>query len=115
MAGKTGTTDDYKDAWFIGYTPNLAAGAWVGFDKPASLGNGEAGSRAALPIWMNFMRKVGAGIPPDDFEIPSGIEIVEVDPDSGLLAGPECDNRIAEVFLEGTAPTDMCGIHGGED
>jgi membrane carboxypeptidase/penicillin-binding protein len=115
MAGKTGTTDDYKDAWFIGYTPNLAAGAWLGFDKPASLGNGEAGSRAALPIWMNFMRKVGAGIPPDDFEIPSGIEIVEVDPTTGLLAGPLCSDRFVEMFLEGTAPEDVCGIHGGED
>jgi len=111
MAGKTGTTDEYRDAWFIGYTPKLAAGAWVGFDTPASLGDGEAGSRAALPIWMTFMRKVGPGMSPEDFEIPSGIEIVEVDPDSGLLAGPRCDNRFTEVFLEGTAPEEVCGLH----
>jgi membrane carboxypeptidase/penicillin-binding protein len=115
MAGKTGTTDEYRDAWFIGYTPNLAAGAWVGFDKPASLGDGEAGSRAALPIWMNFMQKARSEMSPDNFEIPSGIEIVEVDPDSGLLAGPRCDNRITEVFLEGTTPEEVCGIHGGEE
>ena len=100
MAGKTGTTDDYRDAWFVGYTPELAAGAWMGFDKSASLGNGEAGSRAALPIWITFMGRAR-----------SGIEIVEVDPDSGLLAGPKCENRISEVFLEGTAPEDVCGIH----
>jgi membrane carboxypeptidase/penicillin-binding protein len=114
VAGKTGTTDDYRDAWFIGYTPDLAAGAWVGFDKPASLGNGEAGSRAALPIWMTFMRKARSGTPPDEFEIPSGIEIVEVDPVSGLLVGPYCEDRITEVFLEGTAPEEFCGIHGEE-
>jgi len=111
VAGKTGTTDDYRDAWFIGFTPDLAAGAWVGFDKPASLGYGEAGSRAALPIWMTFMRKAGSGTLHDEFEIPSGIEIVEVDPVSGFLAGPYCEERITEVFLEGTAPEELCGIH----
>lgn len=110
LAGKTGTTDEYRDAWFIGYNPHLAAGAWVGFDKPASLGEGEAGSRAALPIWMNFMGKIGPGTPPGDFEIPSGIEIAEVDPVTGLLAGPLCENRVTEVFLEGTAPEEVCGI-----
>jgi len=115
MAGKTGTTDEYKDAWFIGYTSDLAAGAWMGFDKPDSLGHGEAGSRAALPIWINFMRDAGLEMPPDEFEIPSGIEIVEVDPDSGLLAGPKCDNRITEVFLEGTTPEEVCEIHEGEE
>ena len=116
LAGKTGTTDDYKDAWFIGYTTDLAAGAWMGFDKSASLGYGEAGARAALPIWITFMSRARSGIEsfPEEFEIPSGIEIVEVDPDSGLLAGPACGNRISEVFLEGTAPEEVCGIHGVE-
>lgn len=112
MAGKTGTTDEYKDAWFIGYTPDLVAGAWVGFDKPASLGAGEAGSRTALPIWIRFMQKTGTGKPPEDFEVPSGIVIVEVDPDSGMLASPECYNRITEVFLEGTEPEEVCRVHG---
>lgn len=111
MAGKTGTTDEYKDAWFIGYTPNLAAGAWVGFDQPSSLGRGEAGSVAALPIWMDFMRRVGPGAPSEDFTVPSGIEVVEVDPESGLRAGPLCEQRITEVFLTGTAPEEVCGIH----
>jgi len=111
MAGKTGTTDEYKDAWFIGYTPDLAAGAWVGFDDPASLGIGEAGSRAALPIWMTFMKKAIPGMTRDDFEIPSGIDIVEVDPATGLLAGPGCDQRVTEVFLAGTAPGEVCWVH----
>jgi membrane carboxypeptidase/penicillin-binding protein len=60
------------------------------------------------------MGKAGSGTPPDEFEIPSGITIVEVDPDSGLLAGPKCENRIVEVFLEGTAPEEVCGIHEEE-
>ena len=118
MAGKTGTTDDYRDAWFIGYTPDLAAGAWMGFDKSASLGNGEAGSRAALPIWMSFMQKARPETEnvPDEFEIPSGIEIVEVDPNSGLLTGSKCETWVAEVFLEGTAPEEVCGIqHQNEE
>ena len=111
MAGKTGTTDDYKDAWFIGYTAHLAAGAWMGFDQPASLGYGEAGSRAALPIWIRFMKKTGPGDSRNSFEIPSGIVIVEIDPDSGLLAGPDCPNRVSEVFLEGTEPEKVCDLH----
>jgi membrane carboxypeptidase/penicillin-binding protein len=115
MAGKTGTTDDYRDAWFIGYTPKLAAGVWVGFDKTSTLGHGEAGSRAALPIWINFMKKTGSGISPDDFEVPDGIDIVEVDPESGLLAGPNCKDRITEAFLEGTVPEKVCGLHGVEE
>ena len=114
LAGKTGTTDEYRDAWFIGYTSDLAAGAWVGFDQPASLGVSEAGSQAALPIWISFMRKAIPVMPAEEFETPSGIEIVEVDPETGLLAGPGCERRMVEVFLEGTAPVEVCGIHGEE-
>ena len=112
MAGKTGTTDDYKDAWFIGYTADLAAGAWVGFDQPASLGYGEAGSRAALPIWVSFMEKTGPGSSRNGFEVPSGIAIVEIDPETGLLAGPGCEEKTTEVFLEGTEPVEVCRVHG---
>jgi penicillin-binding protein 1A len=114
MAGKTGTTDDYRDAWFIGYTPGLAAGAWVGFDTPASLGPGEAGSRAALPIWMRFMEKRGHENPPEQFEVPEGVVIVEVDPDTGLLAGTGCGKGVTEAFLEGTEPVEACGLHRNE-
>lgn len=110
LAGKTGTTDDYRDAWFIGFSPRLAAGAWVGYDIPESMGHGETGAVAALPIWISFMREAAAGAAKDDFEIPDGIEIVEIDPESGLLAGPDCPNRITEAFLEGTAPKERCGI-----
>ncbi len=107
-AGKTGTTDDYRDAWFIGYVPGLAAGVWVGYDLPRSLGSGEAGSRAALPIWIDFMKEALKGIPPSDFPVAEGIDLVEVDPATGLLAGPECADRVVEAFVSGTAPLEKC-------
>lgn len=114
LAGKTGTTDEYRDAWFIGYSSSLAAGAWVGFDTPAGLGYGEAGARAALPIWTAFMRDALPLWPAEEFEMPSGIDMAEVDPESGLLAGPDCERRMVEVFLEGTAPVQVCGEHDNE-
>jgi penicillin-binding protein 1A len=117
LAGKTGTTNSYKDAWFVGFSPDLAAGAWVGYDTPASLGYGEAGSRAALPIWMRFMEKAYDGVPAEEFSIPAYVTLVEIDPVTGLLASPECPEKMVEVFLEGTEPSVMCGAHGkqGED
>ena len=108
-AGKTGTTDDYHDAWFLGYVPGLVAGAWVGFDHSKNLGHGETGARAALPIWINFMENALEDVPPTSFPVPEGIDLVEVDPVSGLLAGPACSSRIVEAFLPGTAPTRQCG------
>jgi membrane carboxypeptidase/penicillin-binding protein len=108
LAGKTGTTDGYKDAWFVGFAPGLAAGAWVGFDTPASLGQGEAGARAALPIWIRFMEKALDGTPVEEFPIPAKISITEIDPATGLLASPDCPERAVEVFLEGTEPEETC-------
>ncbi len=108
VAGKTGTTQDYKDAWFIGYSPSLAAGVWVGFDTPRTLGRGEAGSRAALPIWTAFMRRALAGVPSARFSIPPGVEMAEVDPTTGALAGEGCPDRVMEGFAAGTAPTAPC-------
>lgn len=107
-AGKTGTTDDFRDAWFIGYVPGLAAGAWVGFDLPSSLGNGESGGRTALPVWIDFMGTVLRDIPAEQFPVPEGIDLVEIDPESGLLAGPGCYEKVVEAFLPGTAPTGYC-------
>ncbi|MFV1957764.1 MAG: penicillin-binding protein 1A, partial [bacterium] len=101
-AGKTGTTDDYRDAWFVGYVPGLVSGVWVGYDLPRTLGEGEAGSMVALPIWIEFMKGALKGIPPADFLVAEGIELAEVDPATGLLAGPLCPNRVVEAFLPGT-------------
>jgi len=73
------------------------------------MGHGETGAVAALPIWMSFMRKAAAASAGEDFDIPDGIDVVEIDPKSGLLGGPGCPDRITEVFLKGTAPTQTCG------
>ena len=103
-AGKTGTANEYRDAWFSGYTPDLVATAWVGFDDHSSLGGGETGGRAALPIWLSFMRAALDGKPARDFEVPPGVQSVRVDPVTGLLAGAHVPGR-TETFLEGTAPS----------
>ena len=103
-AGKTGTTNEYRDAWFDGYTGDLLASAWVGFDDHSSLGPGESGAKAALPVWLRFMKGATEGKPVRDFELPAGVELVRVDPTTGLLAGGRVPGR-QEAFLEGTAPT----------
>lgn len=108
VAGKTGTTDEFKDAWFIGFAPGLAAGVWVGYDLPRSLGEGEAGGRVALPIWVDFMKRALGDIPVSAFAVPDGIELVEIDPSTGLLAGPECPERVVEAFVPGTTPRIVC-------
>lgn len=103
-AGKTGTSDDYKDAWFIGYTPQLAAGVWVGFDDMRrSLGFGEAGGRAAAPIWANFMKNTLAEEPILDFTMPEGIVIFPIDPLTGLLSA-DPSAAVYEFFKDGTQP-----------
>jgi len=103
-AGKTGTASEFRDAWFTGYTPDLLASAWVGFDNHDGLGNGETGGRAALPIWLSFMKAAHADLPESDFEVPTGVAFARIDPATGLLAGPSMPGRL-EPFIEGTAPT----------
>lgn len=103
-AGKTGTTNDYTDAWFIGYTPQLVAGVWVGFDTPRSLGHGETGARAALPIWLRFMKEAVRDLPPEDFPLPERVVFVRVNPETGAPASPD-EAGVFEPFLEGTEPT----------
>ena len=105
VAGKTGTTNDYKDAWFVGYTPNLVAGVWVGHDDDKSLGHGESGARAALPIWVRFMAPATAAYPPDDFTVPDGMDFVQIDAATGLLPTAASEKVVTEVFKKGTAPT----------
>ena len=108
-AGKTGTTNDYKDAWFVGYTPDLLAVVWVGFDNKAKLGL--SGAQAALPIWTDFMKRATAGTPVTDFVVPPGVRIVEIDAVSGQLATPSCSYVLREAFLEGEEPTKTCPLH----
>ncbi len=103
VAAKTGTTDQFMDAWFIGYTPELITGVWVGFDEERSLGENETGARAASPIWVTFMSKILKDKPKKDFPIPEGIEFIKIDPKTGQVSlGKE---GILECFREGTEPT----------
>jgi penicillin-binding protein 1A len=103
VAAKTGTTDQFVDAWFIGYTPEFITGVWVGFDDEKSLGENETGTRAASPIWVNFMSKVLKEKPIRDFPIPEGIEFMKVDPRTGLIGSGR--ETFLECFREGTGPS----------
>jgi membrane carboxypeptidase/penicillin-binding protein len=110
-AGKTGTTDDYRDAYFMGYTRQLVTGVWVGFDEPEGIGL--SGAQAALPAWVDFMTdavrqpELGFG------EAPPGITMVTIDPASGGVATPNCPRRVELPFLTGTEPSQMCALHSG--
>ena len=106
VAGKTGTTDDTRDAWFMGFTPSLVAGVWVGFDQERSMGKLEVGGRAAAPIWLYFAEKALEGSPTETFPVPEGIVFVRVDPKTGVPAKPSNRAAIFECFLEGTTPED---------
>ncbi len=105
LAGKTGTSSDQKDAWFAGYNPNLTATAWVGYSKFQKSLN-EHGSKAALPMWMDFMAYALKGKPDEPFAVPEGIITVLVDPRTGFLARPDQKNAVPEVFQEGHVPTE---------
>jgi penicillin-binding protein 1A len=105
VAGKTGTTNDLKDAWFAGFIPQLVAVAWVGYDQERPLGRGETGGRAALPAWVNFMQAAAQQFPPLDFPVPEGIEFRTIDPETGLLAPENSTQAYIEAFAPGTAPS----------
>lgn len=105
VAGKTGTTNGYYDAWFIGYTPNIATGVWVGFDKEKTIGKGEVGGKAALPIWLSFMKDAHSNLPVMSFPAPSKVKIVKIDADTGKLPNSASKRVINQAFVEGTEPT----------
>ena len=109
-AGKTGTTNDLRDAWFVGFTPELVTVVWVGLDDNQPLGL--SGSTAALPIWTAFMTRALAGIDSPSFQTPEGIVFVDIDRDTGQLAGPTCPRVFSESFVIGTEPKDFCRLHG---
>lgn len=110
-AGKTGTTNDYTDVWYVGYTTDLVAGVWMGFDQPKEIMGNAQGGRLAAPAWTAFMREVYQRKPaPPDWPRPPGILAVQIDPATGLRAGPGCwsDSLRVEYFLPGTEPTAEC-------
>lgn len=106
VAGKTGTTNNLHDAWFMGYTPRYVTGVWVGFDDDASLGKAETGSRAASPIWLGFMKQILANKPVRVFQAPEGVVFAKIDSQTGLLPIPESTKTRFECFKEGTVPTE---------
>jgi penicillin-binding protein 1A len=112
VAGKTGTSNDSRDAWFIGFTPDLVVGVYIGFDQPKSLGRDEQGASAALPIFIDVMTEALADQPATPFRVPPGVRLVRVDAETGLLPGPDTGTVILEAFLPGTEPT-MASPPGG--
>jgi penicillin-binding protein 1A len=107
VAGKTGTTNEARNAWFIGFTPDLVVGVWVGFDDNSPLGRTETGGRAAIPIWLEFMTAATMNTPIRDFAAPEGIVFAFVDPESGKLADPNRAGGSYEPFLSGKEPNEL--------
>jgi penicillin-binding protein 1A len=107
VVGKTGTSNEARDAWFVGYSPSVVTGVWVGFDDQRSLGKRETGTRTALPIWIDVMEAADKTPKETDFAMPSGVITAQIDPASGLLAYPGQEDAVEEVFLSGTVPVEV--------
>jgi membrane carboxypeptidase/penicillin-binding protein len=114
-AGKTGTTDDYRDAWFVGYTPNIVTGVWVGYDKPKPGGKGFTGGAIAAPIWERFMRKAVASKPAADFQQPDTVVTVAIDPATGCPATEDSPKKHDEFYISGTEPNEYCNQKSSAD
>jgi penicillin-binding protein 1A len=116
VAGKTGTTNDEKDVWFVGFSPDLAVGVYMGYDKPRNLGRGQTGGHTAAPVVKDFLKQALADKPAVPFRVPAGIKLIRVDAKSGMRAGPgEGGRTILEAFKPGTAPPDNYAIIGVAD
>ena len=115
VAAKTGTTNDQFDAWTMGFSPDLVAGVWIGFDTPRDMGTGESGGRVAAPVFRDFMLAALKDRPAVTFRVPNGVEHVEVDADTGCQPGPDTRLIITEAFRPGSAPTDRCEAPVGAD
>jgi membrane carboxypeptidase/penicillin-binding protein len=113
-AGKTGTTSDYYDAWFVGYTPSLATGVWVGYDQPRTIVNGGYAAQIAVPMWARFMKTVTAKDEPEWLRMPTDVVPVEIDSATGSRAAAACRTAghvRVEYFAKGTEPIDICPLH----
>ena len=112
VAGKTGTTNDEKDAWFIGFTPDIVVGVYIGYDKPRHLARGATGGHLAAPIVKDFLKAALADKPGVPFRVPPGIKLIRIDPKTGMRAGPGTERAILEAFKPGTAPPDSYSVVG---
>jgi penicillin-binding protein 1A len=110
LAGKTGTTNDHKDAWFSGYTPRLVASVWVGFDESTSLGPKETGARVALPVWIRFMKRALYGVPEVILPEPPGLITVRIDRDTGLVTDADNPHALFEIFRSDRIPRRHAGL-----
>jgi penicillin-binding protein 1A len=115
IAGKTGTTNDEKDVWFIGFSPDLVVGLYLGYDKPRTLGRSAQGGRTAAPIAKDFMKLALADKPAIPFKVPAGIKLITVDQMTGMRAGPGSGRTVLEAFKPGTAPPDNYSVIGVAD
>ena len=105
IAGKTGTTNEAKDTWFNGFTPNLVATVWVGFDQERPLGEAEEGARTALPIWIGFMREALKGVTEQHRPMPDGVVTLRISPETGTLVSAENPNGLPEIFMADHLPS----------
>jgi penicillin-binding protein 1A len=112
-AGKTGTTDDFKDAWFVGFSSTLVAGVWVGFDKPTTIGPDGYGARYALPIWADFMSKAARIRKPGAFRVPTTVESMQLCRVSHMLPRDECPTYAEYFKYRDLVPDDRCDVHRG--
>jgi penicillin-binding protein 1A len=106
-AGKTGTTNSYYDAWFIGFTANIATGVWVGYDHEKTLGKNEVGARSALPIWLEYMKFAHEGVPVKNFNVPENIIYSSIDNETGKLASASSKEVVRQAFISGTEPKQL--------
>jgi penicillin-binding protein 1A len=114
IAGKTGTTNEAKDAWFVGFSPDIVVGIYLGYDKPRPLGHGNAatGGHLAAPIARDFLKLALADKPAIPFKVPAGIKLIRVDAKTGMRVGPSTQKAILEAFKPGTAPPDSYSVVG---
>ena len=115
VAGKTGSSNGYFDGWFLGYTPQIVTGTWVGFDQEKSLGLGEVGGDTALPIWVDYMKSAHQQLPVEDFSVPQGIVFANIDGQTGGLASSSSTNVVRQAFIDGTEPKTLSGSPSNED
>ena len=115
VAGKTGTTNDEKDAWFVGYTPDLVVGLYLGYDTPRPMGRGSTGGGLAAPVFTEFMAEVLKDKPPVEFQVPEGMNLIAIDRKTGMRAGGEGPGVIMEAFKPGTGPADSYSVIGMEN